>query len=352
MFFLKIPAIVIPLLFLSCAKIQYVYDQGLGQMSILKKGIYNELVLNDPKIPEKQKDKIKKIEKYKKYFFDYFQKSAGPIYSKTTFLSTKPVSHMVVVSPYNKVEALDECFWLVGCFPYLSFFEEKKAMEYADTKSKEGLVVFTRPVYAYSTLNYFTDTILSSFFYYDDEQLAELIFHELFHTLFFIKGDVDLSENLAQYFGQELQLEFFKVVGEEKKIRVKREKAFAGLRQKILLKIDNLNKLYEEKQPAGMMEAAVMLESFLKDDFYPEMENFCQKNQIDQKDCFPIRSKWNNASFAAYMTYEKNIEQIRNLHEKTNKNLKDFFEYLVVEYEKFKKQDAKETFAEFLFQNE
>src|SRR5690606_28211743 len=52
--------------------------------------------------------------------------------------------------------------------------------------------------------------ILSSFFYYDDLDLAELIFHELFHTIFFIKDDVDLNENLANYFGKELVRLYFK----------------------------------------------------------------------------------------------------------------------------------------------
>ena len=339
------------LLFLSCAKIQYVYDQGIGQMSILNHGIENELVLKDPKIPDSQKDKIRNIEKYKNYFFDYIQKPAGKIYSKTTFLRTKPVSHMVVVSPYNKVEALHECFWFVGCFPYLSFFEEKKAQIYAERKRKNDFITYERPVYAYSTLNYFTDTILSSFFYYGEEQLAELIFHELFHTLFFIKGDVDMSENLAQYFGLELQFEYFKVVGQDKNIRVKKESNFYRLRQKVLEKIEDLNRLYEEKQPPGRTEASLILEGFLKDDFYPNIEKFCKEIQIDQKECFPLSSKWNNASFAAYMTYEKNIEQIRILHEKSRKNLKDFYEYLVVEYERFQNQNDKETFAEYLFES-
>ena len=350
MFFLKFFTLMMSLFFFSCAKIGYVYDQGIGQMSILREGVDNELVLNNPQIPEIQKEKIKKIEQYKKYFFEYFQKPVSKIYSKTTFLKTKSVSHMVVISPYNKVEALKECFWLVGCFPYLSFFEEEKAKEYAEKKRKQEFITYERPVYAYSTLNYFTDTILSSFFYYEGEQLAELIFHELFHTIFFIKGDVDLSENLAQYFGLELQFEYFKVYGQEKSLRVKQESDLFKLRQKVLERIDDLNRLYEEKQPPGVKEASLILDNFLKDDFYPSMEKYCQEIQIDKKICFPLGVKWNNASFAAYMTYEKNIEQIRILHEKTNKNLKEFFEYLVVEYEKFQNQDAKETFAEYLFE--
>ena len=65
-------------------------------------------------------------------------------------------------------------------------------------------------MHAYSTLGYFNDHILSSFFYYNEHQLAEMIFHELFHTIFFVKNEVDLNENLAQYFAQQLTMEFFK----------------------------------------------------------------------------------------------------------------------------------------------
>ncbi|MBT5093001.1 MAG: hypothetical protein HOM21_02085, partial [Halobacteriovoraceae bacterium] len=186
----------------GCAKFSYLVEQGIGQLKLQSRSKKNSEILKDPTVEESIKDKIKLITKYKEYFYRYWGKPSTGIYSKTTILKGEAVTHLVIVSPADKIEALEECFPLVGCFPYLGFFKKASAKEYASKKSAEGFVTYTRPVYAYSTLGKLEDRILSSFFQYKDSELAELIFHELFHTIFFIKDEVELNENLANYFGQ------------------------------------------------------------------------------------------------------------------------------------------------------
>lgn len=186
----------------SCAKFEYIVDQSVGQISLLTKAVENKKVLKNVKVTKDQKEKILKIEELKKYFYQYWHKKETEIYSKTTFLKNKAVSYLVIGSPYNEIKPIENCFPLMGCFPYLGFFDENDASNFSKELENEGAVVFVRPVYAYSTLGYFTDTILSSFFHYSDYELAELIFHELFHTIFFVKDEVDLNENLANYFSK------------------------------------------------------------------------------------------------------------------------------------------------------
>ena len=55
----------------------------------------------------------------------------------------------------------------------------------------------------------YNDRIISSFFRYDERRLANLIFHELFHAVFFIKDEVKANENLASFFARELAKEYF-----------------------------------------------------------------------------------------------------------------------------------------------
>ena len=107
---------------LGCAKVSYLWDQGWGQMSLLNSARPNKEVLEDPKIPQTQKDKILLIQKYKKYFYEFWAKKPSSIYSETTILKTKAVTHLVIASPYSEVKALDHCFPFMGCsFNILNF---------------------------------------------------------------------------------------------------------------------------------------------------------------------------------------------------------------------------------------
>ena len=69
-------------------------------------------------------------------------------------------------------------------------------------QEEKDFVTYRRPVTAYSSLGNFDDPILSTFFLFSEKGLIELVFHELYHTLFFVKNQVDLNENLATYFSQ------------------------------------------------------------------------------------------------------------------------------------------------------
>lgn len=226
--------------FSSCSKMSYFVEQGIGQIKIQYTSVKNKEVLNNPEVGLKVKRKIRLIQEYKKWFYHYFGKKKDDIYSRTTFLKSSAVTYLVITSPYNKIEGSKECFLFFGCFPYLGFFEKKSALEYKKDKEKQEFYAYIRPVYAYSTLGYFSDPILSSFFIYDDYSLAETVFHELFHTIFFVKNQVSFNENLANYFGKELTKEYFK----NKKQLVEKKEKHLKKSKKMNQKIVQLVKQY------------------------------------------------------------------------------------------------------------
>jgi len=316
----------------SCAKVGYMIDQGKGQLALQASARPNEVVLKDPRVPSKNKKKIELILKAKKYFYDYFGRPATGIYSKTTVLEREMVTTLVIASPYNRIEARKECFPLVGCFPYLGFFEPEDAKEYASDLEKEGLVTYSRPVYAYSTLGHFEDTILSSFFYYSDEDLVELVFHELFHTIFFVTDEVDLNENLANYYGEELRA-LYLGWGEGQRSQQQREKANdEALSRLIVAQAAELSARYQKEPSATRERSNEILESFLAQSFNPSVDLFCQKHQLQEKMCWPRTRTWNNASFAAFLTYEKKAQRISELRRELNLDLKELFALLEKAY--------------------
>jgi predicted aminopeptidase len=337
-------ALVTLLLLSSCAKVGYVFEQGVGQFSLLMSGVDNQKMLEDPKVKTEHKEKIRKIEKYKKYFYDYFEKETTDIYSETTILKGKAVTYLVIRSPFNEIKAIEECFIFAGCFPYLGFFKENSALKFSKDQEDDGMVTYVRPVYAYSTLGNFEDNILSSFFYYDDTSLAELIFHELFHTVFFAKDEVDLNENLANYFGQEMVIDYFKMdKKQQSERRASREKS-SNLSLEVVLQANKLQELYKKLEPKTKEASKVILKDFLETSFKPSVEKKCTELGIELGKCFPLKRKWNNASLAAFLTYEKSMDKIKSIRDSKGLSLKDFFGYIEKEYNSYRDSSSKESF--------
>ena len=333
--------------FSSCAKTRYLIEQGTGQLSLLWNAKDNKEVLNDPKVDPKVKDKIKQVETYKKYFYSYWEKNPSKIYSKTTFLKGKAVTYLVISSKYYQIKPVKECFPFMGCFPYIGFFDKESAIEYQKDKQEDNYETYMRPVYAYSTLGYFTDTILSSFFYYKEVELADLVFHELFHTIFFIKDEVALNENLANYFAKAMTREYFK--DENFEIRDERIKKSEILKTEFVKLVKELDAKYKElgSEKMSKADAVKTREQFMQERLRPIIEEVCSKNKISN--CFPLKREWNNASLAAFMTYEKKANKLRQLQTKLNLDLKGFYRYIEREYEQYNEKDIDEKFDQYLF---
>lgn len=328
--------------------LSYLTEQGIGQIKLQWKGKKNDEVLKDPKISEAAKRKILLVEEYKKFFYHYFDKKPSSIYTKTTMLDNKAVSYLVVASSHTKIEAHEFKFPIMGSFPYIGFFSKDSAFEFAkDLAEDENLVTWVRPVYAYSTLGYLEDRILSSFFHYDDVELAELVFHELFHTIFFIKDEVDLNENLANLYGKEMLQEYFQnrdelkthMATQEKKIEIdKRVVELIGILKNEFAKLGGF---------ITPQTADELTQRFVTEVFKPDLRAMCVKLNIEMSEC-ELKEEWNQASFAAFMTYEENQDFLTELKKEKNLNLKDFLSWLKNEYKSFKDQKKIESFTDFL----
>lgn len=338
------------LLFLSssCSMIGYLSEQGYQQVKLQWSARDNDEFLDDPKVPEEMKRKVLLVGEYKKFFYHYFGEKASSIYTKTTMLENKAVSYLVIASTHTKIEAKEFEFPIMGSFPYLGFFKKDSAKEFAKKlREEENLVTFIRPVYAYSTLGYLEDRILSSFFHYDDVELAELVFHELFHTVFFIKDEVDLNENLANLYGKELLQEYFKGRPELKRYLETEEKK-TRLSQRV---VDLINILQTEFAKLGGFitdeRADTLTQRFVSEVFIPEVKNTCMKLELPEDDC-DMKEEWNQASFAAFLTYEEEQDFLQKLKAQNNFDLKQYLTWLRMEYKNFEDQKKIDSFTDYL----
>ena len=345
--YLSIFTLILTLTSSSCAKVNYLLIQGMGQWSLLHEARENEEVLKDENISEEDKEKIRQIQSYKTFFYRYLKKKGleeeEDIYSKTTFLKTKAVSYLVIASKHNRVQAKEECFPFTGCFPYLGFFDLESAKEYQRTLEKREYVTYRRPVYAYSSLGYFTDPILSSFLLYRDFELAEMIFHELFHTIFFIEDEVPLNENLANYFSQEMAFEYFKLDELKQRKKKAERNQRAQLNESIVRLAQELDREFQEKKTKTPKKSRFLFDDFMKRRFWKEIEKDCQALHIPRESCFPLKKVWNNASLAAFLTYRKRAHDIEQLHKKQlgpGVSLVAFLAYLEGQYRRYRDDDG------------
>lgn len=332
----------------GCGQLSYLTEQGVQQMKIQWGGRSNDDVLKDPKLTDEQKQKILLVEEYKKFFYHFFGAPTTKIYSKTTMLENKAVTYLVIASKHTKIEPHEFEFPFVGSFPYIGFFKLDSAKEFAeDLKEDKNLVTWIRPVYAYSTLGYLEDRILSSFFEYDEVELAELVFHELFHTIFFIKDEVDLNENLANLYGKEMLKEYFKgqplldsyIAREEKKEKIaKRVVELIAILQTEFAKLGGF--ITDQK-------ADDLTERFITEVFKPDLRLLCQKLALEETEC-ELKDNWNQASFAAFLTYEEDQDFLDKLQKEKQLNLKDYLSWMRSEYKTFGKQKKVESFTDFL----
>lgn len=334
----------------ACSHQQYLWHQSMGQLQLQWGSRPNQIFMQDPDFNEDHKHKIRLIENYKKYFEEYWQRDTKGIYTRVTLLERPWVTMLVVASPHSKIEAHQECFWLMGCFPYLGFFKESHAQEYQDQLEQQDLVTIKRPVYAYSTLGYLEDRILSSFFHFNERELAELVFHELYHTIFFVKDHVDLNENLANYIAKKMVQEYFEDSQEQREQALLEEQQQNQVREKIVELTHRLNQEYQKLAHPSKIESQALLAQFMEQVFRPELKQLCQS--IDLLDCWPLNQDWNNASLAAYLTYEKEADKIADLHERLGSlDLRKLQLYIEEKYKQYRKESPKnQTFEQVLFQ--
>lgn len=108
----------------------------------------------------------------------------------------------VVAAEELALTAVPRCYPLVGCVIYRGFFAKRSAQREAARLAAEH-DVYMYPVTAYSTLGWFDDPLLSSFIHFPPTDLAELLFHELAHSVIYVPGDATFNESFASFVGAE-----------------------------------------------------------------------------------------------------------------------------------------------------
>ncbi len=151
----------------------------------------------------------------------------------------------VAATPELSLTAKTWCYGFVGCLSYRNFFDQKFAESFEYQLKTQGYDTYLSRVTAYSTLGWFRDSVLSSYVYKSENELAELLFHELAHQVVYAKNDPVFNESFADVVAEEGLKRF--LVGRSDGfqavvIRKKRQQQFVEL---VLSYRQQLQKMYQ-----------------------------------------------------------------------------------------------------------
>ncbi len=115
----------------------------------------------------------------------------------------------VFAAPPYALTANSWCYPLVGCAPYRGYFSEQQARTVARDYEQRGYETYVGGAAAYSTLGWFDDPLLSTFLFWPEADLVNLLLHELAHSRLWVPGDAAFNEGFAEFVGQRGTLMWF-----------------------------------------------------------------------------------------------------------------------------------------------
>lgn len=192
----------------GCTDLSFYWQAGVGQLKIINNRRPIAEVLEDEKVPQETKRKLRVILGAQTFATRELLLPEEGHYRYYTDLGRKYVSWLVVAAEPLSLRGYRFCYPIAGCLSYRGYFDKADAEALAAELGRvdgggKGLDVLVRPVRAYSTLGWFDDPVLNTFLDDSEIQLAGTIIHEQTHRLYFLKGETAFNESFATFVEEE-----------------------------------------------------------------------------------------------------------------------------------------------------
>lgn len=332
--FLKCSALTLSLIFLSgCSHVSYLVQAGLGQLSLYNHERPLQEAINDPSTPEKVRERLKWVPEIKHMVETELGVKPTSNYTTYVALDRKFVIWSLTVAEPYEVKIKEWSFPFFGSFPYLGFFKEKKAEEWASEYREKKFDTYVRGVGAYSTLGFLRDPMLSSMLYRSKADMVNLIFHESTHGQIYIKGQVALNEQIASYIGDYSEKQYLeRTFGKSSKEVLEWESDRSDRRR-----FGQMLHVFSEKLKnafAALRESPESEKKSQKEKLYAEFDADLAKEPWKGKGMARASSLvTNNAALLAFLTYEDEQPLFDELNHVCGENLRAALVYLK-EFEK------------------
>ncbi len=179
--------------------VYYLYRQAYGQIKVLTNTKPIDEVLADKSTPDSVRKKLILLQEIKKYGENVLGFEKNKNYTQYYEQNGKPIIWLITASSAFSLEEYVWRFPILGELSYKGFFDENLAL--AEKKRLDDLGYDTQigQVAAWSTLGILPDPVLSSMLLRNEQRLADLIFHESTHVIYYAPNTTEYNENLANY---------------------------------------------------------------------------------------------------------------------------------------------------------
>ncbi|MGB3595972.1 MAG: aminopeptidase [Pseudomonas neustonica] len=199
----RIGLLVMLMLLQGCSSVTYLHHSWQGQRDLLSRAQPLETVLQNPATDPQLVKRLRQAQQIRAYASGHLQLPDNASYTRYADLPRPYALWNLFVAEPLSMDAVAHCYPFFGCIAYKGYFDQASAEEAAEHWREQGYEVYVAGIPAYSTLGWYDDPLLSSMLHWDDDYLAELLFHELAHQQFYVKDDTAFNESFASFVGQQ-----------------------------------------------------------------------------------------------------------------------------------------------------
>ena len=191
-------------------QISYVTQLGAGQFSILRQVRSIDEILASDAESDSLKQKLVLVEDIYAFGTKELGLSDEGAYSTFYDQKGKPVLWVLTVCAPFSLTPETWTFPIAGEVSYKGFFQKNQALEEMGRWKKNGYDVELEEVYAWSTLGWFKDPVMSQMLEKHPGDIANTIFHEMTHATIYRPGDIEFNENIATFIGDKACEDYLK----------------------------------------------------------------------------------------------------------------------------------------------
>ena len=309
----------------GCSSVRFYSEAIAGQAEILSKAQPIERVILTSNLDAEVKRKLQLVQDARRFATEHLGLPAEWQFGRYTDLGRPYVSWVVYAAPEFSVEGKEWWYPIVGRLEYRGFFDQDSARAEAERLKRQGYEVYVGGVEAYSTLGYFRDPVLNTFFRRTDEELVELIFHELTHVKLFLPGDTDFNEAFATATAEAGVVRWLKSKGDLRALAAYR----AGLAKDreiihlLLATRARLARLYRDQSLSAEQMRRAKAEVFAG--LSKRYQGIRQYWQGDSRYDLAFAKPWNNARLNTVATYYELVPGFERLLQREQGDWERYF---------------------------
>mgnify|MGYP002620602233 FL=1 len=188
---------------LSGCQAGYYMHLARGHGELMRARTPVEQVLSDPDTPAAVRERLARTEAMLVFAEQELALPVDDAYRTYVALERGFVVWNLFAAPEFSLSPRTWCFPVAGCTSYRGFFDLERAEREAERLRARGYDVYGGGAIAYSTLGWFADPLTTPMLSGNEAQVADLLFHELAHRRFYLRGDTRFNESLATTVGRE-----------------------------------------------------------------------------------------------------------------------------------------------------